>query len=633
MFSTRCNVFVFFIVSIFFLSQIDVVLSAEAGNLQKPLIPDTEMGRYKLPDSSLYEGPVKFGLFHGIGKLTWRNGSVYEGEFVKGRMSGPATLKTSTGDVYKGEFQDGLEHGKGKWVYKSGDQYEGEFVDGVFQGKGVFVTKNGDRYESDFVEGRSTGEGSITLYNGNHYVGEIRDWHFHGEGKYEQFGKETYEGGFENGYFHGKGALNRSDGSQYIGEFKNGLFDGSGEYHDVRGKIYRGQFVKGMQKGHGKIEYTGGDHYEGETDNWQPHGVGTYKEKNGNQYIGGFVESRYEGEGEFTYKNGDRYVGEFKNGYYHGKGKFIYKNPMGRKQSYEGEWEDGALVSKNGEQIKKQNNKRDKYFVEESLIKQGPLLGAALNEIEDGEPNHPELYFISFGAYSGQEVFMMEALFSEDLFEKQFDARGKSISLINNRKTSEKVPMATVGNLKRSLNRIGEKMNIDEDILFLFITSHGSKEYGVSVNLGGMYLHDLKSPELAGMLKESGIKWKVIVVSACYSGSFIDDLKDDYTMVMTSSRADHVSFGCSDEADFTFFGRAYFEKSVAVSASFKSAFEKAEKLVYKWENEKGYSHSEPQFASTEAIERQLRRWRGAMTDKRILLKADDHLRKAKKNEK
>jgi hypothetical protein len=39
-------------------------------------------GTAKLPDSSVYEGNFKNGLFNGHGKLTCRNGTTYEGEYV-----------------------------------------------------------------------------------------------------------------------------------------------------------------------------------------------------------------------------------------------------------------------------------------------------------------------------------------------------------------------------------------------------------------------------------------------------------------------------------------------------------------------------------------------------------------------
>ena len=68
------------------------------------------------------------------------------------------------------------------------------------------------------------------------------------------------------------------------------------------------------------------------------------------------------------------------------------------------------------------------------------------------------------------------------------------------------------------------------------------------------------------MLDDAGIRNRVIVVSSCYSGTFVDALRDDDTLVMTASAKDRNSFGCSNEADFTYFGKAYFDEALRVDA-------------------------------------------------------------------
>src|SRR5438477_3622660 len=98
-----------------------------------------------------------------------------------------------------------------------------------------------------------------------------------------------------------------------------------------------------------------------------------------------------------------------------------------------------------------------------------------------------------------------------------------------------------------------------------------------------MMLLNLPARELGHLLKESGILWKVIVVSACYSGGFIEPLRDDSTLIITAARYDRTSFGCADENEFTYFGRAYFKESLPHASSFQDAFHKAEVLVTEWE--------------------------------------------------
>src|SRR5205814_10260788 len=135
------------------------------------------------------------------------------------------------------------------------------------------------------------------------------------------------------------------------------------------------------------------------------------------------------------------------------------------------------------------------------------------------------------------------------------------------------------------LKAIAARMDRDEDILFLFLTSHGSRRHALALQQSYLTLRDLPAADLARLVKESGIRWKVIVVSACYSGGFIDPLKDDTTLIITAARHDRASFGCADENDFTYFGRAFFKEALPASRSFQDAFARADALLAEWEKE------------------------------------------------
>ena len=111
-------------------------------------------------------------------------------------------------------------------------------------------------------------------------------------------------------------------------------------------------------------------------------------------------------------------------------------------------------------------------------------------------------------------------------------------------------------------------MNADEDVLFLFITAHGDRDHRLSAVQPPLELAPLTPTALARMLHDAGIKWRVIVVSACYSGGFIEPLRDDNTIVITASAPDRTSFGCEAGRDFTYFGEAYFRDALARTRSF-----------------------------------------------------------------
>jgi hypothetical protein len=126
-------------------------------------------------------------------------------------------------------------------------------------------------------------------------------------------------------------------------------------------------------------------------------------------------------------------------------------------------------------------------------------------------------------------------------------------------------------------------MNPDEDVLFLFVSAHGDREHRLSAAQPPLELAPLTPTALARMLQDAGIKWRVVVVSACYSGGYIEPLRDDNSLVITAAAPDRSSFGCEAGRDFTYFGQAYFRDALEKTRSFAQAFELAKEIVGKQE--------------------------------------------------
>ena len=185
---------------------------------------------------------------------------------------------------------------------------------------------------------------------------------------------------------------------------------------------------------------------------------------------------------------------------------------------------------------------------EAMLYQQPRLLDGKLNTLQAQRPHFSDLYFVGFAGYGWQDVFMKEMNTVRALFDSRFDTRGRSLVLINNAQTQATAPIATTTALQAALSYVGGVIDPEEDVLFLFVTSHGSdKPAYLSVDNSGLQLTQLTPARLKAALTATPIKWKVIVVSACYSGSFIPALQDDNTLVITASRADRNSFGCDSQ--------------------------------------------------------------------------------------
>jgi len=480
------------------------------------------------------------------------DGSHYFGPLVDGRMDGEGELVWGNGARYAGRFEDGLMSGKGRLETAGGDVYQGRFRAGMMHGEGRLERESGDVYEGyfkrdTFVEGRY-----IDRY-GNRYVGQMKHWDLHGEGRLETRYGEVLEGGFEQGeLIHG--TYTWSDGTINEGRFVDGSLQGEGRRVDTRGSVYTGEFHRGEPDGEGRMEYADGRVYEG----------------------------------------------EFEYGFRHGEGTLT---PTGEGEPETGTWRYGDLVGKNSEEDRRE------LAVETVLYNQTDLLDSALADIEPGDPDRIDLYLLAVGGDGSQEVFRREVAYAADLFEERFDTAGRSISLVNSRSSFERLPMATRTSLERTLDILAGRMD-DEDILFVYLTSHGSEDHRLVLDFNEMELPDLAAAELGEMLADSGIDWKVVVVSACYSGGFIDPIRDDKTMIVTAAAADRTSFGCTDEAELTYFGRAYLAESLSETDDFQAAFEAAVERVETREKEEGISpHSNPQIVVPESIRVQLERWR------------------------
>ncbi len=253
---------------------------------------------------------------------------------------------------------------------------------------------------------------------------------------------------------------------------------------------------------------------------------------------------------------------------------------------------------------------------EDVLIKQPQLLYEALSDLEDERPGMTDLYFVGFASYAGENVFRKDIEVARDLFDNRFDTDGRSIALINNPQTMLDEPFATVSNLRATLSEIGDIIDPDQDVVMLYLTSHGSRDHKLSVEFAPLQLEQLTPEALKEMLDDAGIKWRIIVVSACYSGGFIDPLKDEYTLIMTASAADRTSFGCGAESDATYFGDALFGHALRFEDSFIKAFERAKARIAERERAEKQTPSEPQLFVGKAMAAKLPRFEAELRARR-----------------
>jgi hypothetical protein len=254
---------------------------------------------------------------------------------------------------------------------------------------------------------------------------------------------------------------------------------------------------------------------------------------------------------------------------------------------------------------------------EEALAAQPRLLDKALGDLEDQRPGVTDLYFVGFAPDAAEDVFRKDIVAARELFDERFDTDGRSVALINNPRTVLDTPLATVSNLRETLNEIGATIDRDDDVVLVFLESHGGRNYRLTAEFPPLELDELSPRMLREMLDESGIKWRIVIVSACYSGGYVEPLKDDYTLIMTASAANRTSFGCGTDSDATFFAEALFRQALHFEDSFVKAFEQARTSIADREKkEKVSPPSDPQLSIGSAMADKLPHLEGALRARR-----------------
>lgn len=494
----------------------------------------------------------------------------------------PPDVRLPDNSTYTGELEGGFFHGQGTLHWADGAKYVGSFQNGLMHGQGELTEPNGVRYRGTFKEGLMHGQGKLKYGDGSSYVGEFAQNDLNGQGMMMDTNGNHYEGRFEHGMLV-QGTAKDREGNVREGTFKNGLLEGQGTYASADGTVYKGEFVEGVLNGQGQIISQYGGRYEGQIVDWE-----------------------YSGTGEYVDQEGNRYVGDFEYGMFHGEGVLTLAEPIDGVSEISGTWEYGSHPD---DPRSSRRGRHRAKAVDELLYSQNALLQQQLDKLHANQADAIDLYFLG-AALHDESVFYRELDFIDAFMAEQHGTFGKTVTLYNHTSKTGQKPLATEVALKQSLAGLEAKMNVDQDVLFVYLTSHGKPDE-LSVSFPGLTLANIEANRLASLLNESSIRWKVIMVSACYSGSFIDDLASDHHLIMTAAREDRVSFGCGEGSDMTYFAKAMFKESIHQHDSFEAAFEAAKVLIVQWEDEKqpGKDHSEPQISMGSLIAPHLKKWR------------------------
>ena len=362
-----------------------------------------EMGVFtnvKLEDHEIYDGDLRFGVPHGLGKMTvdddvfegeWRagklhgNGSVrlvqgeYEGMFVEGHFNDQGTWHDEQ-ETYVGTWKDGLKHGHGTqelesgtyegnfvngerqgygaFTYRDGTAYQGSWLHNDYHGSGVLKTSDGAEYDGNWSEGRRHGpRGIITYPNGESYVGGWESDEYHGQGVLKIPDMGEFNGKFEFGKRHGLGRCTLLDGSEYVGDWADDFAQGKGHFVFASRKAVKVLQIMSVDDA-SLLQVVGervfldfGGVYDGEFVQGTMFGKGKVLCGDGTEYDGDWADRAPEGEGVVKFPDGSQYEGEMSGGMRNGIGTQVYPD----QRLYRGSWRGnkrhghGVMFSPNGD--------------------------------------------------------------------------------------------------------------------------------------------------------------------------------------------------------------------------------------------------------------------------------------------
>jgi hypothetical protein len=245
------------------------------------------------------------------------------------------------------------------------------------------------------------------------------------------------------------------------------------------------------------------------------------------------------------------------------------------------------------------------HQAESLLFDQRSKIDEVVQRFDASTGEAPKVFFLGFAGVASQRVFAEEIKLGARIVARRFNVQDRQLLLMNDRRDLTAFPIATVTSLSYGLKLIGQKMNPARDILFLALSSHGSADPELSVINGALDLQQVTGEDLSAALQASGIKRRIIIISACHAAAFIPPLQNPDTIIITAAAADKTSFGCSDDRDLTYFGEAFYRDALRNAQTLQDAFKQAKAAIALREAQEHQKASDPQAYFGQELERVL----------------------------
>ena len=138
-------------------------------------------------------------------------------------------------------------------------------------------------------------------------------------------------------------------------------------------------------------------------------------------------------------------------------------------------------------------------------------------------------------------------------------------------------PYATLENMAAVLRQVSAMARAQDKVVIL-LSTHGNVDV-LSVNFENKFYPYVDSRWLNDALAGLGGKPTLLLLSACFSGSFVEPLSDSNRVILTAASKDRSSFGCQFESTNTYFVDALFNQGALQTSSVVDLMERAKVTI------------------------------------------------------
>lgn len=228
--------------------------------------------------------------------------------------------------------------------------------------------------------------------------------------------------------------------------------------------------------------------------------------------------------------------------------------------------------------------------IEDALVDQPARITAKVAALPP-HPGAPETLVLAIGGQGYQAIFDREARHAAAILSGR--GAGPALIMSNTPEQVETGLLASRRTIALALAALGKRAR-PGDTLVVYLASHGGEDASIAMDAPYIEFAPFTATDLATALDASGFDRRIIIISACFAGSWIDRIASPTTIVIAAAAADRTSFGCDDSRELTVFGEAMLGELNSPGQSLETAFTRARNRIAAAERAEGVPASLPE---------------------------------------